>query len=243
MRSIMSSPLTLHTRSTAAPNTFETFWTTGRKQGVITTTISDKYRQDVPVIAELSVLHYLLSHKEILGSGRAGNGMDIAVTFGAIRKLAKLASDKKHLGEHARFLAARYADATISVSKDNSWVDLTRADSKREDLLIEEPLPEVVRVSGIGKVALSFHIIERMMARANYASVGAAWRHLCDMLGSSNVSEVRLPPGMAEHKARKHGSVGKHLRVGNEPWRFVIGYGNHSHQTGMPMLVTAYVRV
>lgn len=239
----MTTQLTIHTKATAAANLFETYWTTGRKQGVIDVTISGTETQDAAIIAELSAMHYLLSHKEICGSDRAGNGMEINVTFGAIRKVAQNTSNKKHLFAHGRFLLTRYAEAKISVSKDSDWIRLARAENRREQLVIDEPLPETIQVTGIGKVGLSFHIIDRMMERANYASIGAAWRHLYRMLGGGNVSEVALPAGVAQQKESKHGSVGKHLRVASEPWRFVLSYGNRGRfGSSLPMLVTAYVR-
>lgn len=143
---------------------------------------------------------------------------------------------------HGRFLLTRYADATITVSKDQDWILLERADNRRESLVIDEPLTEIVQINGIGKVGLSFHIIDRMMERANYASIGAAWRHLCRMLGGGRVSEVALPADVAQQKASKHGSIGKHLRVASEPWRFVLSHGRRSAGCSLPMLVTAYVR-
>lgn len=242
MRIIMTTQLTIHTKATGTPNLFETYWTTGRKQGVIEVAISDPDTHDAAIIAELSAMHFLLSHKEICGSDRAGNGMEINVTFGAIRKLAQNTSNKKHLFPHARFLLTRYAEAKIAVSKDSNWISLARAENRREQLTIDEPLPETIQIAGIGKVGLSVHIIERMMERANYASLGAAWRHLYRMLGGGKVSEVPLPADIAQLKESKHGSVGKHLRVASEPWRFVLSNGNHGHLASMPMLVTAYVR-
>ncbi len=79
------------------------------------------------------------------------------------------------------------------------------------------------------------------MERANYASIGAAWRHLGRMLGSGKVSEVALPPDVARQKAAKHGVAGKILRVAAEPWRFVLTNGARGKDSGLPMLVTAYV--
>lgn len=242
MGTIMTTQLTLHTKATSAPNLFETYWTTGRKQGVIDVTISDTETQDAAIIAELSAMHFLLSHKEICGGDRAGNGMEIDVTFGAIRKIAQNTSNKKHLFAHGRFLLTRYAEAKIAVSKDSDWIRMARAENRREQLVINEPLPEIIQVTGFGKVGLSFHIIDRMMERANYSSIGAAWRHLCQMLSGGQVSEVPLPADVARQKAAKHGSVGKHLRVAAEPWRFVLSNGNRGHNVSMPMLVTAYVR-
>lgn len=238
----MTTRLTLHTKATALPNLFETYWTTGRKQGVIDVSISAKETQDTAVIAELSAMHFLLSHKEVCGNDRAGNGMDINVTFGAIRKVAQNTSNKKHLFVHGRFLLARYADAKIAVSKDNDWIRPERAANRRERLVVDEPIPEVIQITDIGNVELSFHIIERMMERANYTSFSAAWRHLCQMLGGSHVAEVALPDAISQQKASKYGAVGRHLRVASEAWRFVLTKDCRRAGHGLPVLVTAYVR-
>ena len=238
----MTTQLTLHTKATATPNQFETYWTTGRTQGIIDVTISATETQDAAIIAELSAMHFLLSHKEVCGSDRAGNGMEINVTFGAIRKVAQNTSNKKHLFAHGRFLLTRYADAKIAVSKDHDWIRLERAENRRESLVIDEPLPEIVQINGIGRVGLSFHIIDRMMERANYANIAAAWRHLCRMLGGGRVSEVALPADVAQQKAVKHGSIGRHLSVASEPWRFVLSHGSRNCRCSLPILVTAYVR-
>lgn len=242
MGNTMTTQLTLHTKATATPNRFETYWTTGRKQGVIDVSVSATESQDAAIIAELSAMHFLLSHKEVCGNDRAGNGMDINVTFGAIRKVAQNTSNKKHLFMYGRFLLARYADAKITVSKNSDWIRLERAENRREQLMVNEPIPETIQITGIGKVGLSFHIIDRMMERANYANIGDAWRHLCRMLSGRNVSEVALPADVARQKASKHGAVGRHLRVPSEAWRFVLSNGNHRTGYAFPMLVTAYVR-
>lgn len=238
----MTTQLTIHTKATALPNVFESYWTTGRKQGVIATTVTEKGVTDPAIVAELSALHHLLSHKEVCGTDRAGNGLELNVTFGAIRKVLQGTSNKKHLYIHGRFLLIRYAEATIAVSKNADWINPANAENRREQLTVDQPLPEVIQISGIGKVGLSFHIIDRMMERANYGSFAAAWRHLCRMLGGGKVSEVALPADVEQQKTAKHGTVGKHLRVAAEPWRFVLSNGNRGYNGTMPMLVTAYVR-
>jgi len=164
------------------------------------------------------------------------------VTYGAIRKLAQNTSNKRHLFAHARFLQTRYAEAKITVAKNNDWISQARADNRREQLTVDAPLPETIDVSGIGKVGLSAHIIERLMERANYSSIAAAWRHLCCMLGGGKVREVHLPANVAREKAAKHGTAAKYLRVASEPWQFVLSPGGRGHGCQMPMLVTAYVQ-
>lgn len=238
----MTTQLTIHTQAADTPNRFNSYWAVGRKQGVIEVIIPGAETADAGIIAELSALHYLLSHKSVLGEGRAGNSVEINVTYGAIRKLAQNTSNKKHLFLHARFLLTRYAEASINVAKDNSWIVMERVANRRDEITVREPIPEVVEVSGVGKVGLSHHIIERMMERANYASISAAWRHLCKMLGGGRLIEAPIPANVAAQKAAKHGSVGRHLRVPNEPWRFVLSQARFNFGESMPMLVTAYVR-
>lgn len=237
----MTTKLTIHTQATRTENLFEAFWTTGRTQGVIEVTIAKRETEDAAIIAELSAIHHLLSHKEIFGGGRAGNSMELEVTFGAIRKLAQNTSNKRHLFAHARFLLTRYADARITVAKNSDWIRQARADNHREQLAIDQPITEMIDVSGFGKVGLSAHIIERMMERANYSSIAAAWRHLCGMLGGGKVKEVRLPADLARQKAVKHGNAAKYLHVASEPWRFVLSQGRGTGSQ-LPMLVTAYVQ-
>lgn len=237
----MTTHITIHTKETATPRTFECFWTTGSKQGVIETHINDSRIEDPAIVAELSALHYLLSYRSVLGEGRAGNSVSISVSFGAIRRVVNRSSDKKHLFAHARFLGTRYSEAEIKVEKDGSWIRPEKANARRELLEVREPIEEIVDVAGYGKVALSHHIIEQMMKRANYASVGAAWRHLCSMLGGK-LRRVSLPQRVVEHKALKHGDLGCHLQAVNTPWFFVIGNNRPVCGARMPTLCTAYVR-
>lgn len=106
-RFTMTTHITIHTKETADPRTFECFWTTGNKQGVVETRIDDPRVDDPAIIAELSTLHHLLSYRSIFGEGRAGNSLTITVSFGAIRRVANRSSDKKHLFAHARVLGTR----------------------------------------------------------------------------------------------------------------------------------------
>lgn len=242
MESIMTTQLILHTKATATPNRFETYWATGRsKQGIIAVTVAEREQLDPAIIAELSALHYLLSHKEVCGTERAGNSLDLQVTFGAIRKLAQNTSNKKHLFAHGRFLLTRYADARITVAKDANWIREECARNRLEELRIDEPLIEIVQVHGIGKVGLSMHVMERMIDRANFPTIAAAWRQLSKLLACPELTEEALPADIARQKADKHGAVGRHLRAPCSPWRFVITSGRYRSEA-LPMLVTAYVR-
>lgn len=239
----MSAPITLHTESTATANQFATYWTTGHKQGVVVVSIQIPEASDAAIVAELAALHHLLSHRAVFGADRAGNGLQISVSFGAIRKLARGVSSKSHLLAHSRFLSTRYVDASITVAKDHRWVDPARASTRKETLTVTHPLPEVVNVPAMGPVGVSVHVVERLMQRANFPSMAACWHHLQRTLGDPSLQVIKLPPEILRHKVEKYGrAAGIHLAAPHSPWHFVVSDGQLPSSGGLPMLVTAYVR-
>ena len=237
----MSTQLIIHTVATQTANRFSSYWTVGRKQGIVEITITDQALPDQIIVAELAALKYLLSEKAVLGHDRGGNSMVLEVTFGAIRKLAQGATAKKHLTLYGRFLQTRYADAKITVSKNSRWIDAARAEHHRETLTVSEPKPEVINIPTIGPVGISHHLVERLMERANYATVAAAWHHLRRMLTNPRVCVESLSQAEARDKQEKHHAAARYLQIPGEAWRFVMTAGERS-RGGMPMLVTAYVR-
>ena len=235
----MCAQLTIHTIATDHKDRFETYWAVGGKQGIIEITLADQVPDDRAIVAELAALHHLLSRKGVAGCDRNGHDLLLQVTFGAIRKLMQGSTTKKHLEVYGRFLLARYADAKITVSKDTRWVITARAENRREQITVTGPEPEVLEVPAIGRVGISGHLIERLMERANYASVGAAWRHLRKMLSNPRASLETEP---SREKSAKHHMAAQYLRIPGEAWRFVVAPGERGHHGGLPILVTAYVR-
>ncbi|MDX7526908.1 hypothetical protein SJ358_25290, partial [Enterobacter hormaechei] len=75
-----------------------------------------------PIAAELYAIHHLLSVKEMMGSNRSGNGLQIRVSKGAIKKLQKQRSTQHSLYSLTRFLLTRYQEAQISVEKRDDWL-------------------------------------------------------------------------------------------------------------------------
>lgn len=225
---------------------YETYWTTGRKQGVIAVDLAPSITDNRPIVAELSALHYLLSYVGIMGRDRTGESLAIEVSFGAIRKLISPegAAKSSRLIPYARFLNIRFAEAEIAVAKDGNWIIPARAAARRETLSISEPLPEMLQVTGYGNVSVSVHIIERMLQKANYASASAVWKHLRRMLDSHALVKKVLPAQVAAHKAEKYGEndVGDHIRHLREPWTFVIAPIREPNSHCQNVLTTAYVR-
>jgi len=68
---------------------FTVYWKTGlRRGGELKVDLGEQYdklpEQQKPIAAELYAIHHLLSVKEVMGSNRSGNGLQIRVSKGAI---------------------------------------------------------------------------------------------------------------------------------------------------------------
>lgn len=106
---------------------FTVYWKTGlRRGGELKVDLGEQYdklpEQQKPIAAELYAIHHLLSVKEVMGSNRSGNGLQIRVSKGAIKKLQKQRSTQHSLYSLTRFLLTRYQEAQISVEKRDDWL-------------------------------------------------------------------------------------------------------------------------
>ena len=88
---------------------FMVYWKTGlRRGGGLKVNLGEQYdklpEQQKPIAAELYAIHHLLSVKEVMGSNRSGNGLQIRVSKGAIKKLQKQRSTQHVLVNSSRTL-------------------------------------------------------------------------------------------------------------------------------------------
>lgn len=164
------------TKPTADPMVFDTYWTTGLLQkGRVRTTVSAS--QDCRIVAELSALQFLLEQKNVSGHNKAGAGLRLWVTYGAITKLMKESSDKFYLSPYANFLRTRFLGAQIAVeNKKVSWAD-ELCDRNFDELTVNEPRKTILEVAGVGQVELTAHAVERYVERFERPAV-KAWRDL-----------------------------------------------------------------
>lgn len=105
---------------------FTVYWKTGlRRGGELKVDLGEQYdklpEQQKPIAAELYAIHHLLSVKEVMGSNRSGNGLQIRVSKGAIRKLQKQRSTQHSLYSLTRFLLTRYQKASLSKKQKNMY--------------------------------------------------------------------------------------------------------------------------
>ena len=224
-------------------NTWDVYWRNGvQNQGLISVSVTACV-DDPEIVAELSVLQWILEHRSVFGVTQAGKGMCLTVSSGTIKKLAKAAEKagglkesslgKRHLFPYARFLGTRFVGAEIQVSKDDSWIR-PRAQNDIETLVISEPLPETLDIKGVGLVELSAHAMEQFAKRQAGADREDTWRFL-RKAASSGLRLANLDKERLESQAKRHGEVGQTWVHDETRWAFVIVPGQP-----LPVVVTAF---
>lgn len=168
-------------------------------------------REDRAIIAELYALQYLLEVKEVLGNDQAGNKyIKLIVSFGAIRKLYKKESAKCALTGYAKFLTTRFKGCEIEVDKDERSFG---SEDPSQTLDASIPMPEQIRVYGLGDVAVSSHVVERYAERMEVdpERLGQAWRALRKIASDGRVREIR------KNRPATHA---KYSKLGREEGRY-----------------------
>jgi hypothetical protein len=182
--------------ATQQPGTFLVYWTNSpiRPGGVLKVRVLPKM-EDPQIAAELAAMQHLLEEKRVIGTNLVGNpNTRLTVSQGAIRKLQRRQSDKVHLAPYAHFLTTRFAGCQLVVGKDNTWFEGFEPESV-EELVVTEPRLERVRVTGLGEVSVTQHVLNRLGDRflsetkpENMAR--AIWKRLSEITSDPCVSEV-----------------------------------------------------
>jgi len=188
--------LKTYTVSTTEPDRFIVYWTNSPvfPKGIIKVRIAANI-EDRSIAGELSAIKYLLEQKSVIGQNLVGNpGIRLIVSSGAIRKLMHRKSDKVHLAPYAQFLSTRFVGCQVDVDKDRRWFDGFSPNSV-EDLLISGPALETIRVSGIGEVCVTRHIVDRFAERflpliPHDKRAQVAWKKLVELASDPAVFEV-----------------------------------------------------
>ena len=188
--------LKTHTQATNEANSFLVHWTnsTNRPGGLIRVRVSAKM-QDAHIAAELAAMQHLLEERGVLGSHLVGNAnTKLVVSLGAIKKLRRCQSDKLHLAPYANFLTTRFAGCPISVDKDTRWLDGSLPGTT-ENLLVGGPRRETLKVTGLGDVAVTQHVLDRFADRflpdtSQCKLAQTAWMKLKEIAADSTVREA-----------------------------------------------------
>lgn len=188
--------LKVHTLCCHDPHAFQVLWTNSLVR--VGGTLDVKVMPDMPdkqIAAELAALQHLLEVKQVLGHNVVGSpGAQLTVSFGAIRKLQRRQSGKAHLAPYACFLTTRFAGCDLRVNKDTSWFKGYERKSV-EHLVVGKPRGETIQLAGLGEVAVTSHVLERLTTRLlldtnPQKTAQSAWKKLQEVASDSSVREV-----------------------------------------------------
>lgn len=171
--------LRLLTKKTSDPRVFDTYWMTGLIQkGRVRVTVPAQ--KDAQTAAELSAAQYLLSEKNVCGHNKAGAGLRIWVSRGAIRKLLRGISDNDRMSPYANFLLTRYLGAQVEVeNQDTSWAD-ERCETQVDIMDVQGPAMTTIEVNGFGLVELTGHAVARYIEHFK-RQPERAWREIVEI--------------------------------------------------------------
>jgi hypothetical protein len=188
--------LKTYTVTTALPDTFLVYWTNSpiRPGGVLKVRVLSRI-EDAQIAAELAAIQHLLEEKRVIGTNLVGNpNTRLTISQGAIRKLQRNQSDKAHLAPYANFLTTRFAGCQLCVDKDTRWFEGVELNAA-EVLLVSEPRREMIKVTGIGEVSVTQHVLnrftDRFLPETKTDNVcRTAWKKLLETAADPLVREV-----------------------------------------------------
>jgi len=201
------------------------------KKGVVFVTVPPVL-EDPKVIAELSAARWLLEQKNVCGHDKAGAGLEIFVSSGAIKKLSRGGSAKTNLLRYAHFLRTRFIGAKITVeNRDSNWLDFQ--DEHPYSIGVSSEI-ELLELCGFGPVEVTAHAIEKYTERLG-RKLTRAWREIRLLIKDPKLKEIRF---------RKKGLNGKtpskNSRYFYLPTRQIVFVVTTS-PNGEPRLVTTYL--
>ena len=206
---------------------FTVYWKTGlRRGGELKVDLGEQYdkltEQQKAIAAELYAIHHLLSVKEVMGSNRSGNGLQIRVSKGAIKKLQKQRSTQHSLYSLTRFLLTRYQEAQISVEKRDDWLSYPFEEYSVDNATVRE-IDELINVPNIGPVVVTRHALERFVERLSDGAPKHPWKALYTKLLCSGLTKAQLPESVAIQKSKKYAQEAEFwLHVGSKIYFVMI---------------------
>ena len=227
--------LSLFTRSTEEPGKFHVYWRTGLVvKGCVVVKIKTGIAEDADIAAELSAARYLLEDQNVCGHNKAGKGLELRVTFGAIKKLVREESSKSYLSPYANFLRTRFVGAAIDVENRNQ--DWANEECHRDtvELIVDRPKVTTITVGGFGEVELTSHAIQRYINRFGINPENA-WRRLVSW--GPKAIRFEVPP-KSWQRAIKYPRQASFAVSHNHEILLVIVPPRIGHQ--LPCMVTIY---
>lgn len=178
--------------------------------------------EDPAICAELTAIRYILMNRLTAGESAFGLGMEIDVSFGAIKKLARGETTKEHLFFQGEFLGSQFLAAQISVSSSSIWTKACAVDMETIHLEFQRSPKQFTVESVIGPVTISRHAIERYHERVKTVSLESALSSMVKILPKRTTSERVLGPKYIEYCKKRYGQVPRVLYSPGADVRYVI---------------------
>ena len=162
--------------------------------------------RDPQAAAEAIAIRHLLGEANIFNANRTGINLNIVVSKGAVKKMARTNScNKAELYDYGYPLITRYKEAGISVSKDRSWFPFD-GQLPHVPFINGESLRGIEKIDskGMGKVAITRHALERYGQNCGTLDMNTAWKNLHRRLDSP-LAQLTLPTNVLQHKLKKYG--------------------------------------
>lgn len=201
----MSQKLRVYTTRDAETGMAHVFWYAGSKKfGRLDIQIPPN-TPDAEVTAELIGLRHLLIDRSIYGTQQS-TGIVLCVSKGAIRKISKNQSSKKHLMGLGTFLRTRFVDAEIEVDKPNEdhlehWESVTDPETVEFQ---HGPAGNIIDTPAAGKIEITAHAVEQYTDRIKDGELKRVWKSLTQCLTNPGLKDADTPAKVRAHKLKKY---------------------------------------
>ncbi|NOI05837.1 hypothetical protein [Vibrio anguillarum] len=219
------------------------FWRVGTKRSGIIDVKIDFSHEESDLISELSAIQYLLFEEQVMGrEPGSGSGYKLVVSKGAIKKLARGKSTKKHAQKFAAFLQNRMAGVQIEVSQSRefmadpeSYVPFCLNANRQEYANTHD----AVVTPTMGTVYVTAHAVEQYIERLSSGDPKKPWASLVNRLKHPELRIRNLPANVLAHKAKKYGTADNVEAWGHPTSKFTYLIVNDN---GRRTLVTVFER-
>ncbi len=212
--------LTTYSTKTSPTTALVQWRSSATKCGIIEVTLPYD-SPDMDIVGELVALQYLIIDKEIFGQNALhGEGLEVEVSKGAIKKILTGKTTKKEIIKYASFIPFLLQGLSLKTHKKCSQnddcegcvsekilVDVEKYTNTR--LLVSSPV--------IGDIEITSHSVGRYLERVKSESgdIKFPLKSLVLRLTNPDLRQVTLPKDVVSHKLRKYGesdefSVWKH---------------------------------
>ena len=216
------------------------FWRMGKDtpcKGAYDALIPLPYAEDAAILGELAALQHLLNVRNVSGKNRNGAGLHLAVSRGAIKKLAEKKSNKAYLAEFSHFLTTRYYDAEIIVEKDKSWLPADPCPVNPVAINLDGINPvEFIETPALGKVTISTNALTEYATVAGTSGVSQSWKSINRRL-MGKLSQVEISDFLAKvHRMKYQNKSSEIWKHPDGPMHFIFS----RERPDLLVLVTVY---